>query len=254
MKRKSEKQLARETSNHISMVERSRREASWQSEMALLTAAPVLCFNGQLVIQSREVATSKAIETSPYNGEQLAYFTASAVHISPKKNIYDLEKRRTKVRLAAAAAYKATESIKWTVTSFSVPPGARSHYLQAGMAGIAGALAMAITSIISQRREATVTFTKVIIMTDCEAAIHQLQKLQKLQDYTKEQIQGYTLIRKLITRYQYLRYLGIPLEIHWIPGHHKDIAGNLQANSGARRTAKCSNITVYEEELIQIPL
>lgn len=118
------------------------------------------------------------------------------------------------------------------------------------MSGIAGALAIAISSITNERREGPLGLRKVIVFTDCQTAIGQLPKPR---EYTKEQLQGYALARKLVTRSQYLHRLVISLEIHWVPGHCKDIRGNMRADAGARRTAK-SNINVSEREVIQFTL
>lgn len=41
--------------------------------------------------------------------------------------------------------------------------------------------------------------------------------------------------------------------LHWIPGHHPAIPGNVCANTEARRTAK-SDMKVYEWELVHIDL
>lgn len=268
MKRKHEKQLAHETAKHISMVKQSRKNTSLQTEKALFTAAPILRFHGQLIIQPREAAILKAIEISRCKEGQLAFFTDGAVHITSKENKQNTlhraspkqaqglcrgpPPRRNRVKLAAAVAYEATESSEWIVKSFSVPPGGRYYYLEAEMAGIAGALAIAISSIINLKKKKTsITSHKVVILTDCQAAINQLQKLQ---EYTGKQFQDYTLACKLMTRSQYLHHLGVPLEVHWIPGHHPAIPGNLHADTEARRTAAKCNINIYEGELIQISL
>lgn len=191
MKRKTEKQLARETAKHIAMVKQSRamdkqarKIASRQTEMALLTAAPIPSFCGQLIIQPREPAILKGTEESRYKSEHLVYFVDGAVHMPAKGNHQNTSKStRRQVKLAAAVAYKATEGSGWIVTSFSVPLGRRNrYYLQAEMSSIAGVLAIAISTITNERRAGSMALHKVIILTDCQSAIHQLQKLQKPQN------------------------------------------------------------------------
>lgn len=159
----------------------------------------------------------------------MAFFTDGPVHIrenkqdtidraSPKqvqRQYRDPSLRKNKVKLAAAIAYKATESSEQIAKAFTVPPRGK-YYLRAEMAGIAGALAIAITRINSMKK-AWITSQKVAILTDCQAAIHQLQKLQEYP--SNGQFQDNTLARKLITKSQYLHYLGVSLEVHWIPGH-----------------------------------
>lgn len=263
MKRKSEKQIARETAKHISMVKKSRKKASAQTEAALFAATSILRFHGRLVIQPREAAILKAMEMSHYEEGQMAFFTDGAVHIrenkrdivhrAPPKPVQcqSRDPRQTKVKLAAAIAYKATESSDWIVKAFTVPSRGRRYYLEAEMAGIAGALAIAISRIKNSKKRPSATSHKIIILTDCLAAIHQLQKLQE--HTSKRQFRDNTVACKLITRSQYLHGLGVPLEVHWIPGHHPAIPGNLGADTEARRTAK-SDMNVYEWELIQVDL
>jgi ribonuclease HI len=252
MKRKSEKQFARETAKHVSMVKQSRRKVSLQVEKALFAAASILRVHGQLIIQPREAAISKVMEISHGEEEQLTFFTNGAVHLPPRENKQNTtlhrvpnhqaqclsrgpRPRQNRVKLAAAVAYKATDYNEWIVKSFSVPPGGR-YYLEAEMAGIAGALPIAISRIVDLRKtKASITSHKVVIFIDSQDAIHQLQKLQ---EHTRKLIHDHTPACKLITRSQYLHRLGVPLEVHWIPSRHPGIPGNLLADAEARQTAK----------------
>lgn len=260
-KRKSEKQLARETAQHICMIKKLRKDVGLHTEMTLLTAATTRQFHGQLIVQDREAAILKAIELSHYKEEQLTFFTDGAVHIpSNEKKQHSLNRdlsgqrhRLKKIRLAAAVAYKAAETSEWTVKSFSVAQGGRRCSLEAELAGIAGALALAISSIVNlmKKREILVISHKVFILTDCQCAIDQLQQLQ--QYGTGKQRDVHNLACKLITRSQYLHRLGATLEVHWIPGYHEDITGNILVHSHARQTVK-DNLNVLERELIEINL
>lgn len=180
MKRKSEKQIARETAKHMSMVKKSRNKVSIQIEAALFAAASILRFHGQLVIQPRGAAILKAIEMSHCEDGQMVFFTDGAVHFRENKQdpahrasseqaqcqSRDPPLRQKKVKLAAAIAYKDTKSSEWVVKAFTVPLAGR-YYLEAEMAGIAGALAIAISSIKSSMKKASITPRKAVILTDC---------------------------------------------------------------------------------------
>lgn len=163
MKRKSEKQIARETAKHISMVKKSWKKASIQNEAALFAAASILRFHGELVIHSREVAITKAMEMSHCEEGQMIFFTDGAVHVQKNQDgtVHRASPeqaqcpplRRNKVKLAAAIAYKVAKSSEWTVRAFTVPTASRGrYYLEAELAGIAGALGIAISSIKDSRK------------------------------------------------------------------------------------------------------
>ncbi|KAL7898089.1 hypothetical protein HDV63DRAFT_394537 [Trichoderma sp. SZMC 28014] len=266
MKRKSEKQIARETAEHISMVKKSRKKASTQIEAALFAAASILRFHGELVIQPREMAISEATEMSHYEQGRMVFFTDGAVHVrknqdgtvdraSPEQaQCQSCHPRllRNKVKLAAAIVYKVAKSSEWTVRAFTVPTGStRKYYLEAELAGIAGALGIAISIAKDSRKKTSITPQKVVIFTDCQDAIG---KLQKLRDHdSNRKSQDGTLACKLISRSQYLHDLGVLLEVRWVPGHHPAISGNVRADTEARRTAK-SDMKIYEWEYFQVEI
>lgn len=128
--------------------------------------------------------------------------------------------------------------------AFTVSTGGRgSYYLEAELAGIAGALGIAILSIKDSRRKASITPQKVVILTDCQDAISQLQELREHASNWKSQ--DGSLACKLVTRSQQLHDLGVILEVHWIPGHRSAISGNIRADTEARRTAR-SDMNIYE--------
>jgi hypothetical protein len=252
MKRKSEKQLIRETNKHTSRVKKFRKIASLETEKTLLTATHTYRVHGQLLIQPRVVAISKAIGLSIYQNDQMVYFTDGAVSIPSKESRrHTLGKRRPEVKLANAIAHRASEcSTGRSVTFFSLRQGQGrgQYYLQAEIAGIAGALGLATSRLITLKRERSDVVSRVIISTGCQAAIYHLQKLQEV---TEEQAQCHTLAHKLISRSQYRHSLNVSLETYWTPCHHEEITGNTYAEPEARRRAK-SLIPVYEEEDVQI--
>ncbi|KEY71040.1 hypothetical protein S7711_00864 [Stachybotrys chartarum IBT 7711] len=166
------KQLARKVAKDLSIIRKARIKAGQRDEASLLAAAPVLCFCGDVIIQSREAAVSKAMAFLSYGEDQLVYFTDGAVHITRDEHAQAaLDKRRRKASLGAAIAHTAIGGSEWTVTSFSVAQGATRDYLVAEMAGIAGALAIAISSITNQQRIGSATTRRVVILSDCQTAL-----------------------------------------------------------------------------------
>lgn len=106
---------------------------------------------------------------------------------------------------------------------------------------------MAISDASEQSSRASVS--RVIILTDCQAALSRLQSLQHIL-YTKKQLQGNDFSRRIITRSQYLQRLSVQLEIRWVPGH-ADIKGNRYADTAARAMAR-SGTNCREEGIIQL--
>lgn len=248
------------------MVKKSRKKASTQIEAALFAAASIQRFHGKLVIQPRETAISEATELSHYEEGRMVFFTDGAVHIrkdqdgtvhraSPKQAQCQSRHpplRRNKFKLAAAIAYQVAKDSEWTVRAFTVPMGGRGrYYLEAELAGIAGALGVAISIAKDSRKKTSITPQKVVILTDCQDAIGKLQKLREHDSNRKPQ--NGTLVGKLISRSQHLHDLGVLLEVHWVPGHHPAISGNIRADTEARRTAK-SDMNVYEWEFFQVEI
>lgn len=250
-KKKLRKQLIREAAREASIARKARRKAGHQSEMALLKATPILRFHGQLIVESRESALLTAKKLSErQNEDDLVYFTDGAVHLTEKNEGSPgppQEKRRRKFNLAAAVAHKASEESGWKLVSFSVPQGGKRYYLEAEMSGIAGALGMAISDILVGSSRASAS--RVVILTDCQAALSQLQKRQH-RLYTEKQLQGNAIARRIITRSQYLHHLDVQLEIRWVPGH-AGVQGNHYANTAARAMAR-SRANCKEEETIQL--
>jgi ribonuclease HI len=89
------------------------------------------------------------------------------------------------------------------------------------------------------------TTSTVVIFTDCQAALSELQKLQNV-SYTEKQLEGNAVARRIITTSQYLQRVGVHLEIRWIPGH-AGIQGNCYADTAARAMAR-SGAKCEEEE------
>lgn len=252
MKRKTKKQLARETAQHSSEVRRARKAANRQIEEVLLTVASSVRFCGQLVVQPREAAISTAVRLSLGHAEHMVLFVDGAVHRKPKDHCE--VSRQSQFKLAAAVAHQVgaeSNQPEWSITSFSVPLGNRHHWLEAEMSGIAGALGIALSRI----SEHGALLKKVIIFTDCQAALCELEKLQWC-NKTKEQLRDYALGRKLVTRSQYLSQLGLTLEIHWIPRCHKELPGSIIVDTSARRAAKgtAQSQAFSEQETLQMIL
>lgn len=153
MKRKTKKQLiremARKAAQEASIARKTVKKANFQAEIALLKVTSDLRFWGQLIIQPSETALVEAMNDDSQCRKEptLVYFTDGAVH--------KMQGPGNQIKLAASVTHRATKSSGWKVVAFSVPPGGKRHYLQAEMAGIAGAMAMAISNISSQRNGGT---------------------------------------------------------------------------------------------------
>jgi hypothetical protein len=239
MKQKTKKQLAREHKKHIATLRRTCPAASRQVEEALFTAAPdYLRFCGQLIIEPREEAIATGKDLSLPREGQFVFFTDGGCHRFPERPPHK------QMKLGAGVAHRTRESGEWSVVAFSVHCGRMPYYLEAEMAGIAGALGIALSSI---SEHGTTLSQKVVVLTDCQSAIFKLKELQD-SSRTRAQLQGWVVARKLVTRSQYLGQLGIPVEIRWLPSRHIIVGGNRLAHSGARAAAK-GTITVVPEEV-----
>jgi hypothetical protein len=153
MKRKSEKQMARETAEHMSMVERSRKEASVQIEAALFAATFILRFHGELIIQSRETAIVKAMEMPHYEEGRIVFFTGGAVHIPVNKH----NKKNAVSRISPKQGQCQSRHLRRRRNKVKLAD------LEAELAGIAGALAIAISSIKGSKKKTSATPQKVVI-------------------------------------------------------------------------------------------
>lgn len=122
---------------------------------------------------------------------------------------------------------------EWEERTFCLAAGLTSNITE--MAAIAEGLAIALSQILlfssGQRKDKA----KVIIFADCQAAIHHVNKFQRTSP-SEGRVYGNPIVRKLVTRSQYLRSLGVEVEIRWVPGH-SGVEGNIRADAAARSAA-----------------
>lgn len=132
----------------------------------------------------------------------------------------------------------------------------------AELAAIAEGLAIATTEVLlsrgnqkstSPKKEAAAAAAakpKVIIFTDSTSALQKIDKLRK-SVVAEDRLRDDAVVRKIITRSQYLRRIGIPLELRWVPGHSR-VEGNTRADVAARLAAKSENIAVLLDEGLRL--
>jgi ribonuclease HI len=117
-----------------------------------------------------------------------------------------------------------------------------SNVYRAKLSAVAEALAIAFSWAIhkqvldenSPQLESRVH--EISIFTDSQDVLTKLENLRH-RALTERQMQGDFILRKLITRSQYLRRLGVRVELRWVPGHAR-VEGNERADKAARRAAK----------------
>ncbi|RFU75554.1 tick transposon [Trichoderma arundinaceum] len=155
--------------------------------------------------------------------------------------------------LGAAVVYKPREgSQNWQVRYFAILN--RRGSTLAEQAAIADGLDIATREAMLVRGQNCIgpkgAAAKVIVFTDSVSALQRIQKIQK-SAVTEAQLLGDPIIHKLITRSQYLRRIGVQLELRWVPGHSK-VEGNALADTEARYAAKNQDIGVLLGEELRL--
>ena len=227
--------MGQATADHISSIPKQNKKVNHQRELALLASTPDPRFHGKIIIESREDAIATAITSK--NSEpadkiqQLVFF----VDGSRFTNIKDKRKREAplaKKAAGAAVVYQTCER-EWEQRVFRVADGFKSK--MAEMAAIAEGLAIALSQILlicnSQHKDKA----KVVIFSDCQAAMTHIDKFQRTSP-SVGRLHGDPIARKLVTRSQYLRTLGVEVEIRWVPSH-SGVVGNIGADAAARSAA-----------------
>lgn len=232
---RTERAVCRETALHISSTAKANKKANLRRELALLRATAELKFHGQVIIEPREDATLAATTTrnsqNPDGTRQLVFF----VDGSRSANIKDKRKRKAPEsgRAAGAAVVYQTNGRAWEERTFCLANGYNAKIAE--KAAIAEGLAIALSQILLLGSDQRQVQSKVVIFTDCQEAMNRVDELRRI-SLTEGRLRGDPIVRKLVTRSQYLHGLGVEVEIRWVPGH-SGVEGNVRADAAARSAA-----------------
>lgn len=231
-----ERAIGRETALHISRIARENKIANLRRELALLYATAELRFHGQIIIEAREDAIRTAAattmkSTAPGGSQQLVFF----VDGSRFTNVKDKRKRKAPAsgKAAGAAVVYQTDVKTWEERTFNFSDGHKSKSTE--MAAIAEGLAIALTQVLLLDIDQRKSIGRVIIFTDCQAAMFRMEKF-RCNSLAERRLRSDPIVRKLVTRSQYLRGLGVEVEIRWVPAH-SGVEGNVRADFAARSAA-----------------
>ena len=236
---RGEKKIAREIACHMSRIKKSNKKDNFRREMALLSMTTEFKFYGDIIIQPRDEAIRTAIESSKSDLNYLhkVFFVDGACFTGGKgrKRSPDIRKA-----LGAAVVYMSSGVTRvWEERLFHPPKG--GGYLQAELTAVAEGLAIAVLEILRAKDQdilgskGALTESKVTIFTDCQGALQRIIKLREAVS-TEQRLRGNPIVRKLITRSQYLNSLGVKVELCWVPGH-SHVEGNERAHVAARVAA-----------------
>lgn len=230
-----ERAIGRETAVHISRIANENKIADLRRELALLQATAELRFHGQIIVEDREDATRTAAttmdSTAPDGSRQLVFF----VDGSRFTKVKDKRKRKAPVsgKASGAAVVYQTDVKTWEERTFNFADGHKSKSTE--MAAIAEGLAFALSQVLLLGRDQSKNIGRVIIFTDCQAAMFRIERF-RCNSLAEGRLRSDPIVRKLVTRSQYLRGLGIEVEIRWVPAH-SGVEGNVRADAAARSAA-----------------
>lgn len=232
---RSERAIGRQTAAHISNIAKENKKANLRRELVLLQVTADLRFHGQVIIESREDAILTATNTRNSGPGDEPWQLVFFVDGSRFTNIKDKRKRKAPQSgkaSGAAVVYQRLDQ-EWEERTFCLAYGLKSKITK--MAAIAEALAIALSQILLLSKCQDENKAKVVIFADCQAAIHHVNKFQRTSP-SEGRVHNDPIVRKLVTRSQYLRILGVEVEIRWVPGH-SGVEGNVRADAAARSAA-----------------
>lgn len=239
------------------------QQANYRIESLLLDATPELRFAGDVIIEeskSDAIATAKAISSeSNANYQRMVFFVDGSRVWKPKNESQpSISHQETKLvaHLGAAVVYKSFQSAQgWQKRHFALPNEPCSTLAE--LFAIAQGLAVATEEVMVLRSQDSIgpgrmaTDHSVVIFSDSTSALEQVGKLRENGAVTNAQVISNPIIRKLITRSQYLHRTGVHLELRWIPGH-SGVEGNLYADAAALQAAKAQDISVHIDEGLRL--
>lgn len=264
--RKKAEAIVSEVACQIALAKATRkanRKANKRMEEELWRATPELQFCGDIIIEeSREdaIATAKEISSKTnVNSQHMAFFVDGSLIPKPKKKSkrsISGSKSDSAPLCGAAVIYRSSEdSQDWHETYISLLHERNSD--QAEISAVAEGLVVATTKMMhfksqnSAELERMAINYKVTIFTDSQRALTTVDKLRGEKFIADDRVRSNPITRKFITRSQYLRRIGVHLELRWVPGH-SGVEGNVRADVAARKAAKVQDISVYIDEGLRL--
>ncbi|KAG9257005.1 uncharacterized protein F5Z01DRAFT_633779 [Emericellopsis atlantica] len=146
---------------------------------------------------------------------------------------------------AAAVVHMNTTkrgTFRWETTSFLVRQHEAVCVDEAELSAMAGALVMAVLKVKGQhqmRKKRVDAIHRVLIFSDSQAALRQVQHWQHHAPCRKE-LANCAIARRIVVNSRILAQLHVQVTFHWVPGHAR-VMGNMRADAAARRMAKGRN-------------
>lgn len=228
---RSDRAIAASLAQHMSDIAETNRKANDRRELALLRSTSELRFVGDVITQSRDgaiLAASEASRPRPKCAEKELVFYVDG------SSLYKQGKRNAKRSAGAAVVFQAGDDKVWQERVFPLP--SKTDAFGAEMTAIAEGLAVALSQILIQ----PAGIGKVVLFSDCPGALSRVKELRSRtfrEESLHSELEVNSVIRKLITRSQYFRKLGISVELHWVPAH-SGVEGNVRADRAARNAAQ----------------
>ncbi|KAL7926875.1 hypothetical protein ACQKWADRAFT_278862 [Trichoderma austrokoningii] len=230
-------------------------KANSRMERALLKATSELQFYGDVIIkESKKNAITTANETSSKSfadDQHMVIFADGSLVWKPQGKSVSI------AHLGAAVVYKRLKGgQEWQVRSFLAVSNKRNSVL-AELIAIAQSLAVATELVMHLRLQngsgagGKAAKYRVTIFSDCQSALGLVNNLRGKKPIDNKQVCNDPFKRKIITRSQQLRRLGIRPELRWVPGHAK-VDGHNRADRAAYLAANSQGITVPLDEGLRL--
>ncbi|KAF2650867.1 hypothetical protein K491DRAFT_720395 [Lophiostoma macrostomum CBS 122681] len=245
---KLERRLARLLALEIASKHKANREFNLRAEMELLEATLNRQIYGKIIIEPRGEALATAIEASDGmdNHSSRAFFVDGSFQ---KRNVRGSDCSRG----GCGVAFKTPgQDAFWYERWLYLPKVLTS--VESELLAIAEGLAIATADTIksaSEREHRLIPASfKTMIFTDCQTALTKIDKF-RTSNPTQSQISRDPIMCRLVTRSQYLRSLGIEVELRWVPGH-AGVKGNKRAHAMARHAVLRADQFIEADEGLQL--
>lgn len=239
------------------------QKANYRIERLLLDATSELRFSGDVIIgesKSDAIAMAKEMSSeSNANCQHMVFFVDGSRVLKPKnKSQSSITHGESELvaHLGAAVVYKSFQSSQgWQERHFALPNEQCSTLAE--LFAIAHGLAVATEEVMILRSQDNIgpgrmaTGHSVVIFSDSTSALEQVRKLREKEAVTNAQVISDPIIRKLVTRSQYLHRIGVRVELRWVPGH-SGVEGNLRADAAALQAAKAQDMSVHIDEGLRL--